>query len=82
MDYVAGDMYDDFRRRKGNDILKGGAGNDILRGGTLNCLARKDLTPTHLFQAEVDVLTGGRGVDKFILGILLTMTAKDHCWYK
>ena len=42
----------------GNDIVNGGTGSDILLGADLVSRGRR----------EVDVLTGGAGVDAFVLG--------------
>lgn len=51
----------------GNDTLLGGAGTDTLRGGAGN-----DILNGYDFnqpgQVEYDVIVGGAGIDKFILG--------------
>ncbi|NEQ49236.1 MAG: hypothetical protein F6K11_03760 [Leptolyngbya sp. SIO3F4] len=51
----------------GDDILLGGSGNDILNGGNgSDILLGVDLDTRG--RREVDVLTGGSGVDAFVLG--------------
>jgi Ca2+-binding RTX toxin-like protein len=54
-----GDGDDQLFGQEGNDILLGGNGNDILVGVS---------TTTDLGRGTIDILTGGGGGDRFILG--------------
>jgi G8 domain/PKD domain/RTX calcium-binding nonapeptide repeat (4 copies) len=48
------------RGTTGNDVLTGGAGNDVLLGTTVDSL--------NAGTGEIDLLTGYRGTDTFVLG--------------
>ncbi|WZI66460.1 MAG: family 16 glycosylhydrolase [Gloeotrichia echinulata IR180] len=53
----------------GNDILKGGSGNNTLNGGNGNdILIGVNSTAVQPGLGEIDILTGGAGQDKFVLG--------------
>nr|MCM0593777.1 family 16 glycosylhydrolase [Gloeotrichia echinulata DEX184] len=53
----------------GNDILKGGSGNNTLNGGDGNdILIGVNSTAVQPGLGEIDILTGGAGQDKFVLG--------------
>ncbi len=64
----------------GNDILQGGPGNDILNGGSGNDILigtfPGSLLPPGL--GESDTLTGGIGVDRFILGDAVNVFYDDN----
>jgi Ca2+-binding RTX toxin-like protein len=58
-DYLFGGGGNDYLvGQEGNDILLGGNGNDILVG----------FGPTDLGRGSINILTGGGGFDRFILG--------------
>lgn len=70
-DYIAGGKGNDtLFGQEGSDILTGGAGNDILRGVEPQQFGegRPDPNAPIPGAGEVDILTGCRGKDKFILG--------------
>ena len=52
----------------GNDFLSGGLGNDTLLGGDGNDTIQGSTNAGSSRSPERDILTGGEGVDKFILG--------------
>ncbi|MHC5936497.1 DVUA0089 family protein [Nostoc sp.] len=54
----------------GNDSLQGGPGNDILNGGSGNdiLIGVYPGSPLPPGLAETDILTGGVGLDRFVLG--------------
>ncbi|BAY74813.1 hypothetical protein NIES25_12290 [Nostoc linckia NIES-25] len=64
----------------GNDSLQGGPGNDRINGGSgddiLNGTFPGSLLPPGL--GEIDTLTGGLGVDRFILGDALNVFYDDN----
>jgi len=64
----------------GNDSLQGGPGNDTLNGGTGNDILigvfPGSLLPPGL--GETDSLTGGAGVDRFILGDAVNIFYDDN----
>ncbi|MEH1822208.1 MAG: DVUA0089 family protein [Nostoc sp.] len=64
----------------GNDSLQGGPGNDILNGGSGNDILigvfPGNLVPPGL--GETDTLTGGAGIDRFILGDAINIFYDDN----
>ncbi|BBD65852.1 hypothetical protein NIES4072_04690 [Nostoc commune NIES-4072] len=83
----AGD--DTLDGNNGNDILNGGDGNDSLQGGpgneVLNGGAGNDIligvfpdSPLPPGIGEIDNLTGGAGVDRFILGDAVNVFYDDN----
>ncbi|MBD2530101.1 calcium-binding protein [Nostoc flagelliforme FACHB-838] len=64
----------------GNDTVQGGGGNDKLNGGSGDDILignfPRDLLPPGL--EETDTLTGGAGVDRFILGDALNIFYDDN----
>ncbi|MEH2053579.1 calcium-binding protein [Nostoc sp.] len=64
----------------GNDSLQGGPGNDILNGGSGNDILigvfPGSLLPPGL--GETDTLTGGAGIDRFILGDAINIFYDDN----
>lgn len=59
------DGYDVLIGDVGNDLLIGGKGSDVLNGSTTNIFSSN---ATSFRVGEVDTLTGGKGVDFFVLG--------------
>lgn len=52
----------------GNDTLTGGRGNDVLIGGSGNDILQGSIGGANRNPNEQDILTGGGGSDRFILG--------------
>lgn len=61
----ADNVFDGF---DGNDFLSGGLGNDTLLGGDGDDILQGSTNHENSRSPERDILTGGEGVDKFILG--------------
>ena len=60
---------DELKGNDGNDVLIGGTGNDVLKGENDNdILIGVDPLSTIAGRGEYDTLTGGKGVDRFVLG--------------
>lgn len=57
-----------FNGLGGNDFLSGGLGNDTLLGGDGNDILQGSTNVGNSRSPEKDTLTGGNGIDKFILG--------------
>lgn len=53
--------------RTGNDTIDGGDGNDVLVG-TTRIVEDANSTTSDYDRGEIDVLTGGAGADRFVLG--------------
>ena len=71
---------DTLNADEGNDSLQGGPGNDVLNGGSGNDILigvfpGSPLTPG---LGETDTLTGGVGVDRFVLGDAINVYYDDQ----
>ncbi|MEH2066758.1 MAG: hypothetical protein V7K47_00905 [Nostoc sp.] len=80
-DTLDGNFGDDILNAEdGNDSLQGGPGNDILNGGSgddiLIGVFPGSLLPPGL--GESDILTGGIGIDRFILGDAVNVFYDDN----
>ncbi|MBD2412705.1 hypothetical protein FACHB389_27325 [Nostoc calcicola FACHB-389] len=80
-DTLDGNLGDDILNGDdGNDSLQGGGGNERLNGGSgddiLIGVYPLDLLPPGI--GEADTLTGGLGVDRFILGDALSVFYDDN----
>jgi Ca2+-binding RTX toxin-like protein len=60
-----GEGYDALYGDKGNDLLIGDDGSDVLNGNTPSIFSNE---ATSLGADEVDTLTGGAGIDFYVLG--------------
>lgn len=64
-----GSGYDEIYGNSGQDFAIGGTGNDQLNGGPGNdILVGVDPSQSNPGQGEIDLMTGGAGFDRFVLG--------------
>jgi Ca2+-binding RTX toxin-like protein len=71
---LGGAQVDTLNGDKGNDQLQGNEGDDILIGVEVNPQLMEELNDPGI--GEIDLLEGGTGADKFILG------NRDHVFYQ
>ncbi|MFN6487685.1 MULTISPECIES: calcium-binding protein [unclassified Nostoc] len=71
---------DSLNGEDGNDSLQGGPGNDLLNGGAGNDILIGTFPGSLLppGSGETDTLTGGSGVDRFILGDAVNIFYDDN----
>jgi Ca2+-binding RTX toxin-like protein len=73
---------DSLEGGNGNDLLYGGIGNDLLLGGNgKDVLVGADAFSSDTNVAEVDILTGGRSKDTFVLGVAAEGTNPASVFY-